>query len=162
MAVRPYDPDRDRPGLWALKRAFEHELGEESSSDARAAYAAKLSEQYRERYLDWVERCVREAPSCVTVSARDPGDLVGYAFLLPESFAMIWDAAVLNEIYVEPTHRASGVADELLDGVIEAARGQALPMDRLVLDVAPTNERAQAFYRRHGFEPWGELVAREL
>ena len=75
---------------------------------------------------------------------------------------MIWDAAVLNEIYVRPAARGTGLADDLLAAVVEHARGQALPLDRLVLDVDPGNGRARRFYERHGFEPWGEVVARDL
>lgn len=160
MDVRPYDDDRDRAGLWALKRAFELELGG-GDDDRAAAYAGKLTEGYRERYLDWVAACVDESRDCLVVAAAD-GELVGYAFLLPESLAMIWDAAVLNEIYVASAHRGSGLADRLLEAVLELAETQALPMDRVVLDVSPANDRAVAFYERHGFEPWGDLVAREL
>lgn len=156
MDVRAYDADRDRERLWALKRAFELEIG--GNDDG---YRAKLTDAYRERYLDWVDRCVEESDECVTV-ADAGGELVGYAFLLPESFAMIWDAAVLNEIYVEPDHRGTGLADRLVEAALDVARDQSLPMDRVALDVAPTSDRAGAFYERHGFEPWSELVARAL
>lgn len=161
MDRRPYDADRDREGLWRLKRAFELELGDGKDADAAEAYAGKLTDAYRDRYLDWVHRCVEESPDCVQVAATDDG-LAGYAFLLPASLAMIWDAAVLNEIYVEPDHRGSGVADGLLEAVLDVAEGQPLPMERIALDVDPRNDRARAFYERHGFEPWAELVAREL
>lgn len=162
METRPYDPDRDREGLWVLKRAFERELGAAAGdADRRATYEDKLTDEYRDRYLDWVGRCTAESPACVSVTAVDD-ELVGYTFLLPASLALIWDAAVLNEIYVAPAHRGTGIADKLLEVVLDVARGQSLPMDRVVLDVAPANARARAFYVRHGFEPWGELVAREL
>lgn len=160
MHCRPYDPDGDRRALWALKRAFELELG--AGEDAmRAAYRAKLTAGYRDRYLDWVARCVGESADTVTVAATGDG-LVGYVFLLPESLSLVWDAAVLNEIYVDPDVRGTGVADRLFESAVAAARGQTLPIDRLVLDVAGTNERARSFYRRHGFEPWGKLVVRAL
>jgi len=42
------------------------------------------------------------------------------------------------------------------------ARQQDLPLDRLVLDVDRENGRARAFYERHGFDHWGEVVARQL
>lgn len=160
MDVRPYDADRDRAALWDLKRAFELELGGETD-DKRDAYRSKLTESYRERYLDWAERCVGESSESVAVADSVDG-LVGYVFLLPESLTLVWDAAVLNEIYVDPDRRGTRVADQLLEAALDVARGQSLPMDRVVLDVAPTNDRARAFYARHGFEPWGELVAREL
>lgn len=161
MDPRPYDPARDRSGLWALKQAFERELGGGSDEAKHAVYEAKLTGSYRDRYLEWVDRCVDESPSCVAVLPGDD-DLVGYVFVLPESLALIWDAAVLNEIYVEPAYRGTGLADALLSRALAVARQQSLPIDRIVLDVAPSNRRAGAFYERHGFEPWGDLVARPL
>jgi len=169
--ARPYDPDADDAGLWTLKRGFELVLGADTGGDDKAAaYEAKLTSRYRSRWLAWAERCVREDPGCLVVadagsapeSAAPAGGLAGYAFLLPESLAFVWDAAVLNEIYVVSDYRGTGVADALLDTVVSHAREQDLPLDRLVLDVDRENDRAQAFYRRHGFEPWGEMVAREL
>jgi len=162
MDVRAYDPETDAAGLWTCKRAFERGLGENTGGDDKAAaYEGKLTDSYRDRYLAWVERCVADDPDCVLV-ADDGGGVVGYAFVLPERLAMIWDAAVLNEVYVAPDHRGTGVADDLIERALETAREQDLPLDRLVLDVDPNNERARAFYDRHGFEPWGELVARDL
>ena len=162
MNVRPYDPDADGDDLWSLKRAFERGLGANTGGEEKeAAYEGKLTDAYRERYLDWVERCTDDDPNCVTVAAGDDG-LAGYAFVLPERLSMIWDAAVLNEIYVAPEHRGTDVADGLMEAAIAAARGQDLPLDRMVLDVDPKNDRAQAFYDRYGFEQWGEMVARQL
>jgi ribosomal protein S18 acetylase RimI-like enzyme len=108
-----------------------------------------------------VDRCVADDEHCLTV-AEDGDDLAGYVFVLPERLAMIWDAAVLNEIYVRPDHRGTGVADDLMDGAIALARDQDLPLDRLVLDVDRENDRAKAFYRRYDFDHWGEMVARKL
>lgn len=162
MDVRPYDPGRDREALWGLKRAFERGLGTGTGGDEKAErYERKLTDAYRERYLNWVEECVAREPRCVTM-AVDGADAVGYVFVLPERLAMIWDAAVLNELYVAEPHRGTGVADDLMRRAFAVARDQTLPLDRIVLDVDPANERARAFYRHHGFEPWGEMVAAEL
>ena len=49
-----------------------------------------------------------------------------------------------------------------MDAASALARKQELPLKRLVLDVDPENTRARAFYDRHGFEPWGEMVAKKL
>ena len=192
VTLRPYDANTDESGLWALKREFELELGTATGGDDKAdVYADKLTSRYRTRWLAWVDRCVDDDPGCVLVadaggevadadaggdsrsaggeadartagSGASPSGLVGYAFLLPESLSFVWDAAVLNEIYVVPDRRGTGVADALLDAMVEHARAQDLPLDRLVLDVDAENGRAYSFYRRHGFEPWGEMVAREL
>ncbi|MEZ3163219.1 GNAT family N-acetyltransferase [Halorubrum sp. RMP-47] len=178
VELRPYERERDADGLYAAKIAFERGLGENTGGDGKAAaYEGKLTDEYRERWLDWVDRCVADDPRCVTVAVDEStdrdgdgdgagapagGSVVGYAFVLPERLAMIWDAAVLNELYVAPDHRGTGVADDLIGAALDLAADQDLPLDRLVLDVDPANERARAFYDRHGFESWGEMVARPL
>lgn len=159
--IRPYTR-ADANGLWTLKRAFELGIGAETGGDGKhATYEAKLTDDYRNRYLTWVERCVEEEARSLQV-AVEGDDLVGYVFVLPESLAFVWDAAVLNELYLVPDQRGTGVGDDLLSAAIAVARHQDLPLDRLVLDVDRENERARAFYRRHGFTHWGEMVAREV
>ncbi|MDZ7850395.1 MAG: GNAT family N-acetyltransferase [Halodesulfurarchaeum sp.] len=159
--VRAYEAS-DTAVLWDLKRGFERGLGEGTGDDAKASrYETKLDEPYRESYLDWVDRCVAEEPRAVQLAERD-GSMVGYVFLLPEAMAHIWDGAVLNELYVLPEFRGEGVGDELVSAAIDVARDQDLPLDRLLLDVDRANERARAFYERHEFEHWGEMLARDL
>jgi ribosomal protein S18 acetylase RimI-like enzyme len=187
IQYRPYDPDRDPEDLWDLKRAFELGLGSGTGDDDKqAVYEEKLTTEYGERYLDWVFWCTKHDPRCVTVaeiaeeqedtakgngensksnseeSKNETNDLAGYVFVLPQQLAMIWDAAVLNEIYVRPQYRGTQVADDLMEAAVELAEDQDLPLDRLVLDVDRENDRAGAFYERHGFEYWGEMVARKL
>lgn len=175
LTIRPYDPETDRDALWTLKTGFERGLGAGTGGDEKAKlYDSKLDDGYRAGYIEWVERCLAEEPRAVTVAERDAVDdeevattrqgtqLVGYVFVLPESLAYIWDSAVLNEIYVTPACRGIGVADRLMDAAIDVAKGQELPLERLVLDVDRENERARSFYERHGFDHWGEMVARSL
>jgi Acetyltransferases len=162
VALRPYDPAIDEDGLYACKRAFERGLGATTGGDEKAAaYEGKLTDNYRERWLAWVDRCVADDSRCVTVAVAD-GDVVGYVFCLPERLAFVWDAAVINEFYVAPDHRGTGVADDLMAAALDLAADQTLPLDRIVLDVDPKNERARAFYDRHGFESWGEIIARPV
>jgi ribosomal protein S18 acetylase RimI-like enzyme len=158
--MRPYDPERDADDLWALKAAFERELGAAGGDEKASAYEGKLTEDYRERYLAWARRCVARE-NCILVEPGDDG-LAGYVFLLPERLAFVWDAAVVDEIYVRPDDRGTGLADELLKAALAHAREQDLPLDRVVLDVDRENERARAFYERHGFDHWGEMVSRDL
>lgn len=57
-------------------------------------------------------------------------------------------------VYVVPDARgdAAGVADALLTAVVAWASTQA---DRLLLHVHEDNERAEAYYRKHGFAETG-------
>jgi GNAT superfamily N-acetyltransferase len=160
--IRPYR-GTDADALWELKRGFELGLGSGTGGDdKRAQYEAKLTEDYRSEWLAWVERCVEEEPECVQVAVTGEGRVVGYVFVLPASMAFVWDAAVLNEVYLRPDARGTGVADDLMRAALSCARDQDLPLDRLVLDVDRGNDRARSFYDRWGFEHWGEMVARPL
>ncbi len=161
VRLRPYDPSTDRNALWGLKHAFETTLGAGTGGELKAdLYEGKLTEEYRSRWLEWVDRCVADDERCVTLAVED--EPIGYVFVLPERLSFVWDAAVINELYVAPDYRGTGVADELVDAAVDLAREQALPLDRLLLDVDPDNGRAYRFYERCGFEPWGEIVAVEL
>jgi GNAT superfamily N-acetyltransferase len=163
MEYRPYDPNRDSAALWSLKSSFEHELGALGNGEKSAQYTGKLTDEYRERYLAWVEWCIERDSQCVTVAEAEDGDeLVGYVFVLPEKLSLIWDAAVLNELYVRESVRGTGLVDDLMEAAYDCARGQELPLDRIALDVDAENGPAGGVYRRHGFEPWGELLARDL
>ena len=53
MESRPYDPRKDESALWDLKQAFETELATGTGGEEkRAAYDAKLTQEYRKQYLD--------------------------------------------------------------------------------------------------------------
>lgn len=162
MHVRRYRDPGDRESLWALKEAFERELGSVTGGpEKETAYERKLTPAYRERYFDWIARCLDENDQCVLVGLADETPR-GYVFVLPESFGMIWDAAVINEFFVRPRYRGTGLADRLMRAALDVAEAQSLPMDRLVLDVSDDNQRARAFYGRHGFEDWSGMMARSL
>ena len=57
-------------------------------------------------------------------------------------------------VYVAPSHRGTGLAGQMIDGVVGWARGEAA-LDRLHLHVHEDNARARAFYRRYGFTETG-------
>jgi ribosomal protein S18 acetylase RimI-like enzyme len=63
------------------------------------------------------------------------------------------DHTEVVSMWVDPAHRGSGVADELLTAVVQwaQARGDA----GLCLAVASANDRARRFYERHGFVATG-------
>ncbi|MFC6960628.1 N-acetyltransferase family protein [Halocatena marina] len=158
ITVRPYEQD-DADGLWTLKQSFELELGQKDEEKGER-YEAKLTEEYRRGYLSWVADCIERDDGCLIVAEDD--ELIGYAFVLPESLSFIWDAAVLNELYLSSEYRGTDAATMLITAALDHAREQTLPLDRMLLDVDPANERARAFYETFGFEPWAEMIGREL
>ena len=84
------------------------------------------------------------APGRVVVAAEQDDALVGYA-----SAAVIADIADLTRIAVRPHARRSGVARELLHALLEHAAERGA--ERMMLEVADTNEPALGFYAASGF-----------
>ena len=97
--IPPYDPtaNRDRRALWGLKRGFETGIGETTGgADNSSRYESKLTERYRRRWLEWVDRCVDDEPRCLSLGETD-GGVAGYVFLLPGRLSFVWDAAVVHD-----------------------------------------------------------------
>ncbi len=90
----------------------------------------------------------------VRIAERD-GQLVGYVKLGPPHlpFEPRGEAAELRQLYVVEEVKGQGVADALIQWVIERARG--LRADHLYLSVFTENHRARRFYEKYGFEPEG-------
>jgi GNAT superfamily N-acetyltransferase len=59
--------------------------------------------------------------------------------------------AELVALFVQPTHRGKGAADGLMVAVKAWCRKKSIPL--LTLHVHNTNERAKAFYTKHGLTP---------
>ncbi|HEX8901295.1 N-acetyltransferase [Vitreimonas sp.] len=64
------------------------------------------------------------------------------------------DALELHRLYVDSHAKGAGVAQALMDEALAWARGKGAK--RMYLSVWENNARAQAFYRRYGFEHVGE------
>lgn len=97
----------------------------------------------------WPEGLVAEgiAGNLPTVSylvAEADGEIVGHAVA-----SVVADIAELQRIAVDPAYRRTGLASELLDAVVAAARTGGA--DRLLLEVREDNAGALAFYAAHGF-----------
>lgn len=64
------------------------------------------------------------------------------------------DALELHRLYVDSNVKGAGVAKTLMDEALAWARGKGAHV--MFLSVWENNTRAQAFYRRYGFEHVGE------
>jgi len=78
------------------------------------------------------------------VAEQADGSIAGYAMA-----AMDWRGDVmLDRLHIEPAAYGSGLAQDLLHAVLAAHAGIA----SIALEVIEGNDRAIAFYRKHGFE----------
>jgi len=80
--------------------------------------------------------------------ARLGRETVGYVGLM-----FVEDEAHVTTVAVAPEHQGRGIGTQIMLGVFEIALGQSAR--RVSLEVAVSNERAQALYRRFGFVPVG-------
>ena len=79
------------------------------------------------------------------VGARVDDELVGIGGLQLQEGGV----GELKRFFVTPEHRGTGVADALLDALVDYARSHQL--DLLRLETGDKQRAAIAFYRRHGF-----------
>lgn len=97
----------------------------------------------------WPEGLVAEGltgalPTVTYLVAEVDGVPVGHAVA-----SIVADIAELQRIAVDPAHRRTGLASELLDAVVLAARDRGA--DRLLLEVREDNAGAISFYAARGF-----------
>jgi len=87
--------------------------------------------------------------------AEIDGRLVGYVKLGPPHlpFEPRGEAAELRQLYVVEDVKGQGIAQALMDWVIDRARERRA--DHLYLSVFTDNHRARRFYEKYGFEPEG-------
>ncbi len=97
------------------------------------------------------------------IVADSPAGLMGYALLIhgpaqdPDISAVVGTgpSVELSKIYVRPEAQGTGVARDLMTAALAAAVEQA-PGRRVWLGTNGENARAQAFYRKSGFEAVGK------
>lgn len=93
----------------------------------------------------WRDRAAGRGPATYLLafcSEGTPVGMVGGVVSAAHEFNLI-------AMWVKPAHRGSGSAAALVDAM--KAHAQALGHRRVVLDVAPDNQRAAAFYLKRGF-----------
>jgi diamine N-acetyltransferase len=90
-------------------------------------------------------------PETRYVLALRDGAIVGYSKLGVVDMAVdATDALELHRLYVDASVKGAGVAKTLMDDGLAWARGQGARV--MYLSVWENNTRAQAFYKRYGFE----------
>lgn len=124
-------------------------------------HADKKPDLYKQAVLSddliaFYEKRLRETTEVIYLAEND-GQAVGYVHAIirerPENFfAHIRRDIVVNEISVNPEYYGTGVADELMQIVIDLAHQHGI--NRIVLDVWDWNGRAKRFYEKQGFSTY--------
>jgi len=105
--------------------------------------------EFRERFWTVALSDERYRESRAAVAERD-GEIIGVALAGPPERPEPGWATHLYVLYVVAAEHGSGAGAALLDAVVD-------PREPAALWVADPNPRAQAFYRKHGFEPDGAV-----
>jgi ribosomal protein S18 acetylase RimI-like enzyme len=115
-------------------------------ADSPSAFASTLAREQAFEKEDWLRR-IEPGPSFLAwADARAVGCAAGFAESAGE-----WH---LVAMWVEPAHRGTPAAAELVEAVCRSARADGAGAVRLW--VADGNPRARRFYERLGFVPTGE------
>jgi ribosomal protein S18 acetylase RimI-like enzyme len=99
------------------------------------------------RRARWAAHLDGERHVMVAIGSATPGLAEGVVSFGPSRDAPPIPELELMSLYVRARWHGSGLADRLLDAAIDGESAS--------LWVFVANRRAQAFYRRHGFEPDG-------
>jgi len=86
-------------------------------------------------------------------AAREPGGAVAGLLTLFESFAIYAGGAygVINEMYVAPRHRSSGVGAALIEAAAACGRGRGWTRIDVTAPESPRWTRTRRFYEARGF-----------
>ena len=128
--------------------------------------AADLEMYIGQAYGERQQAAELNDPNVTTLMAEVDGRLAGFAQVRPgDPPECVPGSAPLElwRFYVDRPFQGRGVAQTLMDAVVATTRGRGA--DTLWLGVWERNHRAQAFYRKCGFEDVGQhgfLVGTDL
>lgn len=91
-------------------------------------------------------------PACRWYAALEDGQVLGYA-----GMQTVLDEGSIGNIAVDATHRRRGIADALLQALLQDA--EALSLAFLTLEVREHNAAAIRLYESRGFVPVGRRKA---
>ena len=99
----------------------------------------------------WPEREIRyelrENPVAQTlVSETSDGLIVGYL-----DFMITFDSATVNRLAVLPASRNKGIAQALLNEMVQICQKQETPVEWITLEVRNSNEAAKKLYSKNGW-----------
>lgn len=115
-----------------------------------------------ERYTRWLPERARDPRSPYLV-ATDDGEVFAYLVGTVEPEVPIYwtpESGWIHDIFVDPAHRARGVARTLVNAAVDEFT--RLGVSRIRLETAAPNESARALFRACGFRPGTTEMLRVL
>jgi len=111
----------------------------------------------RPERITWaVEQVMKNRVGGVILVAREKKAVVGVALAVYSPSAEEGRLLVLNDFFVDPGWRRKGVGRALATRLLEEAK--AMRVERIDLEVTPTNATAAAFWKSMGFRTGGRTV----
>jgi GNAT superfamily N-acetyltransferase len=110
--------------------------------------------------IEWaVDQHFRGVSPGLLLVARDEDTIVGVALTVYTPSAELGRVMTVNDFFVRPDHRRTGVGRELAKRLVEECR--LMKVDEIGLEVLYANETAAAFWRSVGFRPADRLLFRK-
>ncbi len=147
MVIRTAAPAEAATLAHFAERTFREAFAADNRPEDMDAYCATaFAPEVMRGYLS-------DASITTLVVVADEGNLAAYAQLRPQAApghgAEMPEPLELWRFYVDKVHHGRGIAHQIMDAVIDAARARGAAT--LWLGVWEHNARAQAFYRKCGF-----------
>lgn len=124
----------------------------ESLKVAPSAFANTFADWSSLSDEEWLDRM--KIPVFAMLKGQEPVGIMG---LMPQRGEKRSHRATIIMVYLRESERGVGLADELLQAVMDFAKEGGVR--QLELNVNHTNARAIRFYERHGFERVGKIPA---
>src|SRR2546428_4541376 len=122
-----------------------------------AAYLTSEGVKPRPERITWaVEQVMRNRVGGVLLVAREKRAVVGVALAVYSPSAEEGRLLVLNDFFVDPAMRRKGVGRALATRLLDEAK--AMRVERIDLEVTPTNTTAATFWKSMGFRSGGRTV----
>jgi ribosomal protein S18 acetylase RimI-like enzyme len=122
-----------------------------------AAHLTSEGVKPRPERITWaVEQVMKNRVGGVVLVAREKKAVVGVALAVYSPSAEEGRLLVLNDFFVDPAWRRKGIGKALATRLLEEAK--AMRVERIDLEVTPTNANAAAFWKSMGFRTGGRTV----
>ena len=122
-----------------------------------AAYHASEGVTPKPERITWaVDQILKNRVGGVILVARERRAIVGVVLAVYQPSAELGRMLVVNDFFVDPATRRKGVGRALATKLLEEAK--AMHVDRIDLEILPTNAAAAAFWKSMGFRTQGRTV----